>query len=138
MEKENVLVVDDSPASRARTVEILQRAGYGVFELPSTIGATRSIVRNAVSVAVVDLSASAACSDKLVAALRSTSRLCEVVLLLIGPTSGGERERLERTQGVDAVLGPEELAESLLQTLQHALLMRRLGRSLELIPDVNA
>ena len=57
---------------------------------------------------------------------------------IIGCYAQLKPKEISEIPGVDAVLGPEELAESLLQTLQHALLMRRLGRSLELIPDVNA
>ena len=138
MEKEKVLVVDDSASSRARTVNLLQQSVYCVFELPSPIGATRSILRNGVGVAIVDVSANAASSGKLVAALRCTPRLAEVVLLLIGPADEATLGLLERTEGVDAVLSEREVPGSLLPALHYALLRRRLGRSLELIPGVIA
>jgi len=115
-----VLVVDDSDTARRTMGDLLQAAGYHVFDLPSAIGATRTILRNQIAAVVLDLSMPGLSGDKLVELLRKNSRLAKLVIVVVSGDSGQLR-RLAATLPVNAVLGKSKIASRLVITLAHAL-----------------
>jgi len=110
----NVLIIDDSAAARATIAGHLRRAGYGVFELSSAIGATRTIMQNRIGVAIVDLSMPGLPGDKLVALLRENDRLSALKIIVVSGQGDEELRRISNECAVDAVLSKSEIGVRLL------------------------
>ena len=117
----NVLIIDDSPAARATMAAALRIAGFGVFELSSAIGATRTILRNDIAAVVVDLSMPGLSGDKLVGLLRSNARLSQLIIIVVSGQSGEELERIANECRVDAVLAKREINHRLVHLLDSLL-----------------
>jgi CheY-like chemotaxis protein len=122
-----ILVIDDSPSARAVICSMLSEWGYEVFELSSSIGATRIIVRNEIDAAIVDVSMPGLSGDKLVGVLRENPKLEGLVILVISGRDPEQLEAIGRTLPVDGVLAKRELHERLLPTLSRLMFRRRTG-----------
>ena len=117
----NVLIIDDSAAARASIASTLRLAGYGVFELSSAIGATRTILRSNISAVIVDLGMPGLSGDKLVGLLRSNRRLSNLVVIVVSGQSGEELERISGECRVDAILEKRDISSRLVHILEQLL-----------------
>jgi CheY-like chemotaxis protein len=115
-----VLVIDDSDAARAAINEVLAPAGYEVMQLPSAIGATRTILRNAVDAVIIDISMPGLSGDRLVELLRSNPRCSELVIIVVS----GDADQLQRISeelSVDGIVPKSHIGSRLEMTLARAL-----------------
>jgi CheY-like chemotaxis protein len=106
-----ILVVDASDSSRRALCNCLFDAGYEVHELPSSIGASRELLKKQVRAVVIDANMPVLSGDGLSIVLRKNPRLEGLVIVLIGPD---ERvEELRRLGAAHVVVGrsgvPKEL-----------------------------
>lgn len=121
--RHRVLVIDDSVSARTAAKEILDRAGFEVFALPSAIGATRLILRNRIEAVVVDLSMPGLSGDRLVGLLRENPRLRGLIVVIVSGESPEELKRVAESTQVDGVLSKESMGREL-----PTLLRRRFAR----------
>ncbi len=122
-----VLVIDDSPTARASIANVLGRAGWDVFELPSAIGATRTILRYEVDAVIVDISMPGLSGDKLVSVLRRNPRLRGLVVIVVSGLTDTELEAVRTRVPADAVLSKQEIQSALVATLHRTRSLRRIG-----------
>lgn len=121
----DVLVIDDSDIARASMVRSLSQAGLDVLDLPSPIGATRSIVRHNVRLVVIDINMPSMRGDKLAALFRNNDRLRELKLVLV---SGTEPERLSDLAvevGADGVVSKSAGTDALVHMVRQLIEVRR-------------
>lgn len=121
----DVLVIDDSDIARAAMVRSLTQAGLDVLDLPSPIGATRSIVRHSVRLVVIDINMPSMRGDKLAALFRNNERLKELKLVLV---SGTEPERLSDLAvevGADGVVAKSAGNDALVHMVRQLIEVRR-------------
>ena len=91
-EAPRVLVIDDDAVALQAATELLQRAGFHVFPMPSPIGATQAIVRNNIRAAVVDLNMPVMQGDRFVHLVRKWDRIRDLPIIML---SGAPAETLE-------------------------------------------
>jgi CheY-like chemotaxis protein len=118
--KIRVLVIDDSDAARAAVNAVLAPAGYEVHQLPSAIGATRTILRNGIDAVILDISMPGLSGDRLIELLRSNPRFNDLVIIVVS----GDPENLKRisdTLPVDGVVPKSQIQSRLELTLARAL-----------------
>ena len=118
----NVLIIDDSEAARAAIASTLRVGGFGVFELSSAIGATRTILRNNIKVAIVDLSMPGLSGDKLVGLLRSNPRLANLTVIVVSGQRGDDLAKIAKECDVDGVLCKRDINVRLIPLLDSLLL----------------
>jgi CheY-like chemotaxis protein len=123
-ERKKVLVIDDSTVARLAMVELLNEAGFQVFELASAIGATRTIMRNKVVAVIADVSMPGLSGDKLVGVLRKNPRLKDLVVILVSGRDDQELRQIMGEQQVDAMLTKRSLKDRLVTSLEIALRRR--------------
>jgi CheY-like chemotaxis protein len=116
-----VLVIDDDDIARELIVSILQSAGFSVFDLPSPIGATRSIVDNEVTVVVLDLLMPVLSGDKLTKMLRSNPRLSNLVIVLVSSSDLNDLRRLAVKVNANAVVPKSQLRKELVPAIKDAI-----------------
>ncbi len=114
----NVLIIDDSEIARAHLRHILVGAGVHVFEQASAIGATRTILRHGIDVALVDISMPGLSGDKLVRLLRDNSRLDGLVIVVVSAKTEAELKSLVGPTGANAVLHKDRVEGELIQVLE--------------------
>ncbi len=114
-ERPRVLVVDASPTSRRALCNSLFDAGYEVHELPSSIGASRELLKKQVRAVVIDANMPVLSGDGLSIVLRKNPRLEGLVIALIGPD---ERvEELRRLGAAHVVVGRSGVPTELIRHL---------------------
>jgi CheY-like chemotaxis protein len=123
-ERKKVLVIDDSTVARLAMVELLNEAGFQVFELASATGATRTIMRNKVVAVIADVSMPGLSGDKLVGVLRKNPRLKDLVVILVSGRDDQELRQIMGEQQVDAMLTKRSLKDRLVTSLEIALRRR--------------
>jgi CheY-like chemotaxis protein len=109
-----VLVIDDSDITRSHIARELTQAGMVVHELPSAIGATRTVLRNRVGVVVIDVNMPVMRGDHLATLFRTNPRFSRVGLLLISGESESQLGRLATEAGADGVLSKKRLDQLVL------------------------
>src|SRR5688572_15225094 len=102
-------------------VSALKSAGYTVLALPSPIGATSALLRNAVKLVVLDLQMPTMNGDKLAALFRKNERLRDLKVILASGTCGSELKRLGREAGADAVVDKAHGVELIVRTVRTLL-----------------
>lgn len=121
----NVLVIDDDDIARELVVSILKDAGFTTFDLPSPIGATRTILDNEVQVVVLDLLMPVLSGDKLAKMLRSNPRLRSLVIVLVSGCALHELQQAALQVKANAVVAKNDLRSGLVRAIREAL--RRVG-----------
>lgn len=124
-----VLVIDDAEVSRLAIVDVLSQAGCQVFQLASAIGATRSIIRQNINAAVIDINMPGLSGDKLVSVLRDNPRLRGLKIIVVSSRSADELEAIRAACGADGAVDKGAVATEL-----WPLLSRLLGTSRALSP----
>ncbi len=120
-----VLVIDDNEVARELMTSLLTEAGHRVHSLSTPIGATRTIVREKVSVVVIDVEMPALRGDKLVSLFRNNPRFSKLGLVLVSGAPEEELVEIGRAVGADAVVPKIHLEAGLADTV--ARLAQRTG-----------
>ena len=117
----NVLVIDDDDIARELVVSILKDAGFNTFDLPSPIGATRTVLDNEVQVVVLDLLMPVLSGDKLAKMLRSNPRLNKLVIVLVSGCELHELQQAALQVKANAVVAKSALRTGLVPAIREAV-----------------
>ncbi|HMI83154.1 MAG TPA: response regulator [Polyangiaceae bacterium] len=121
-----VLLIDDDEIAREFLASLLRDGGHQVFELPSPIGATRSILNNAIEVVILDVFMPQMDGDKSAKMLRENPRLAGLIIVLISSCEPTQLEEIARRVRADAVVSKAEARLKLVPTVNQ--LRRASGR----------
>lgn len=119
--KIRVLVIDDSATARAAISDTLHKVGYQVFELPSAIGATRTILRKEIHAVIVDVTMPGLSGDMLVRVLRQNPRLQDLVVVVVSGMSTPDLESIRAESGASAVMTKSQVSTDLPRVLARLL-----------------
>jgi CheY-like chemotaxis protein len=126
-----VLVIDDSETARAAIRGTLRGAGYEVLELPSAIGATRTILRNHIDAVIIDLTMPGLSGDMLMRMLRNNARLQGLVIVVVSGVAAASLESIRAEGGADAVLAKTDVQTELARVLDRLMGMSAAQRAAE-------
>ena len=115
-----VLVIDDDEIAGEAVRQILEAEGHTAWVLPSPIGATQAIIKEKVSVVVLDVHMPSISGDKLAQLLRRNPRLDHLGIVLISGIQSTELSNLANDVGADAVVVKRELHQELAQAVSLA------------------
>jgi DNA-binding response OmpR family regulator len=116
-DKLRVLVIDDDDLAREYLCTVLRRAGFAVFDLPSTLGATVRITRDEIQVVVLDVMMPSIRGDKLATLLRKNSALAELGVVLVSSCPRSELDSLALDFDAEAVVGKDEARTKLVDAV---------------------
>lgn len=108
-----VLVIDDHDVAREYMTRLLTQAGYSVTAHSSPLGVTRTLIRENISVVVLDVEMPALRGDKLVQLFRQNKRLDKLGLVLVSSKDGAELADIGKAAGADAVVTKKDLDHAL-------------------------
>jgi CheY-like chemotaxis protein len=118
MHTKRILIIDDSPVARDVVTNLVEVAGYKVMALESAIGATAAIVKFDVDVLILDMNMPVMSGERFAELVRKNVRLAHVRLVLMTGGSMAELAKAGESVGADAVLHKDELAKSLVPTIE--------------------
>jgi CheY-like chemotaxis protein len=124
-----VLLIDDDDVAREFLSELLRDAGHVVFELPSPIGATRTILSEGIDAVVLDVFMPDMDGDKSAKMLRENSRLAGLAIILVSSSELSKLEEIAARVKADAVVCKVDARTTLVPTVQAALRWRARSRS---------
>jgi CheY-like chemotaxis protein len=116
-----ILLIDDDDIARELLSSLLVAAGHQVWELPSPIGATRTILSERIEIVILDIFMPQMDGDKSAKMLRENPRLHDLGIILI---SSCEEERLRNLAdrvGADAVVPKAEARAKLVQVVNRVM-----------------
>ncbi len=119
-----VLLIDDDDVAREFLASLLREAGNQVFELPSPIGATRTILAEGIDAVVLDVFMPQMDGDKSAKMLRENPRLADLAIILISSTDPSKLEEIAARVGADAVVAKANARSSLAPTVRGAVRAR--------------
>lgn len=119
-----ILLIDDDDIAREFLAELLREAGHEVFELPSPIGATRTILSQAIDAVVLDVFMPDMDGDKSAKMLRENGRLSGLAIILVSSAELGQLEEIAGRVKADAVVCKADARTTLVPTVQAALRWR--------------
>jgi CheY-like chemotaxis protein len=108
-----VLVIDDQDVARDYMTRLLEDAGYNVASQSSPLGVTRQVIREGITVVIIDVEMPALRGDKLVRLFRQNRRLANLGLVLVSSKDQEELAALGRAAGADAVVTKKNLDRAL-------------------------
>lgn len=125
-----VLLIDDDDVAREFLAELLREAGHEVFELPSPIGATRTILSEGIDAVVLDVFMPDMDGDKSAKMLRENTRLAGLAIILVSSSELRKLEEIAARVKADAVVCKADARTMLVPTVQSALRWRSRNRLL--------
>ena len=117
----DVLVIDDSDIVRECIVDALKAAGYKVVSLPSPIGATSVVLRNAVKCVVLDVQMPSMRGDTLAAIFRKNTRLRGLKVVLASSIRPEQLQKLGEETRADAIVDKSHGVEQIVRTVTRLL-----------------
>jgi two-component system KDP operon response regulator KdpE len=123
--KWRALVIDDDDVARELLTSLLVKAGGEAFELPSAIGATRTIFQEQIDVVIVDVGLPDISGDKLARLLRENSRGNDIAIVLVSGRPTEELESLAVVARADAVVSKRDVRTKLVDAVNAARERRR-------------
>jgi|SRR5262252_2251961 len=126
-----VLLIDDDDIAREFLASLLKEGGHDVHELPSPIGATRTILNEAIDVVVLDIFMPQMDGDKSAKMLRENPRLEGIGIVLVSSCEASQLEEIAARVKADAVVPKGEARTRLVPTVNR--LWR--GQQPSLIPN---
>lgn len=102
--KPKMLLIDDDDIAREHLASILRDAAYEVFELPSPIGATRTILTERIDVVILDVFMPQLDGDKFAKLLKDNPKLSRVAIVLVSSCEPGELGEIAIRVKADAVV----------------------------------
>lgn len=118
---DRVLLIDDDAVAREFLASLLKEAGYQVFELPSPIGATRTILSERIDVVVLDIFMPQMDGDKSAKMLRENARLSGLSIVLVSSSEPAKLQQIAQRVKADAVVCKADARTSLVSTVRAAL-----------------
>ncbi len=122
-----ILVIDDDEIARELISSVLEETGHDVFELPSAIGATREIFKNAIDAVVLDVMMPDINGDKLARLLRQNSRGKNLAIVLVSSRPVSELRALAASASADAVVEKARIRTQLGEAVARATETRNRG-----------
>ena len=116
-----VLVIDDSDIDRQVMLDLLTRAGYQVYDLPTAIGATRAAREVGACAVVIDQNLPALNGAKLAALFRSNPALKDIRVILISSNDEATMATLTREARADAFVSKDRMHTDLVPTVRRLL-----------------
>jgi CheY-like chemotaxis protein len=120
-----VLLIDDDDIAREFLASLLREAGHEVYELPSPIGATRTILSEGIAVVILDIFMPHMDGDKSAKMLRENPRLDGIGIVLVSSCPAAQLEEIATRVKADAVVSKEDARMKLVPTVN------RLARSFQ-------
>jgi CheY-like chemotaxis protein len=121
----NVLIVDDSELACELMSSTLHRHGHRVLAVRSPIGVTRTVHKEHIDVAVIDVNLPTIHGDRLATMFRKQTRLDHVGLVLVSSIAPEALQELGEACAADAIVPKAELAEKLPEAVLQAYNARR-------------
>jgi CheY-like chemotaxis protein len=115
-----ILIIDDDDIARELLSSCLAGEGYDVSELPSPIGATKTIIDKKINVVVLDVMMPEVSGDKLAKMLRGNPRMGRVGIVLVSSLKTEELRRLQRESGADATVEKSRIRQDLVRAVKTA------------------
>lgn len=112
-----VLLIDDDDIAREFLASLLRDAGHEVYELPSPIGATRTILNENIDVVVLDIFMPQMDGDKSAKMLRENPRLEGIGIVLVSSCDASQLEEIAARVKADAVVPKSEARTRLVPTV---------------------
>jgi CheY-like chemotaxis protein len=106
--KSRALLIDDDDIAREFLASLLRDAGHQVFELPSPIGATRTILNEKIEVVILDVFMPEMDGDKFAKMLRTNPRLTGIAIVLVSTCEPEELVEIAARVKADAVVSKAE------------------------------
>lgn len=125
-----VLLIDDDDIAREYLASLLRDAGHEVFELPSPIGATRTILSEGIEAVVLDVFMPDMDGDKSAKMLRENSRLATLAIILVSSSEPRKLQEIADRVKADGVVCKADARGSLVSTVRAAIRARSRTRAL--------
>lgn len=119
-----VLLIDDDDIAREYLASLMRDAGHEVFELPSPIGATRTILSEGIEAVVLDVFMPDMDGDKSAKMLRENSRLSALAIVLVSSSEPEKLREIAERVKADAVVCKADARTSLVSTVRAAIRAR--------------
>lgn len=117
--KLKVLVIDDDDIARELLSSVLEKF-YKVFELSTSIGASRVVSQQGIDAVVLDVMMPGINGDKLAKLLRKNARGDQLAIVLVSSRPLAELEELGESADVDAVVEKREIRTQLAMAVRSA------------------
>jgi two-component system, OmpR family, response regulator len=124
-----VLLIDDDDIAREYLASLLRDAGHEVFELPSPIGATRTILSEGIEAVILDVFMPDMDGDKSAKMLRENSRLSALAIVLVSSSEPAKLREIAERVKADAVVCKADARAHLVTTVRAAIRARSRNRS---------
>jgi CheY-like chemotaxis protein len=124
-----ILLIDDDDIVRELLSSLLLGAGHQVWELPSPIGATRTILNERIEIVILDIFMPLMDGDKSAKMLRENPRLRDLGIILVSSCEEERLQKLAERVGADAIVSKSEVRTRLIQVVGRVR-SRRLSRSI--------
>jgi CheY-like chemotaxis protein len=118
------LVIDDNDVVRSSIARLLETAGMSVISAPTAIGASRTMLRSHVKVAVVDLDMPEMRGSALVELLRKHPKLADIGVVIISGVPAEELVSAAASSGADAAVSKLDMHETLVPIVSRLLRKR--------------
>jgi CheY-like chemotaxis protein len=116
-----ILLIDDDDITRELFSSLLVAAGHQVWELPSPIGATRTISANRIDIVILDIFMPQMDGDKSARMLRENPRLKDLGIILVSSCEQERLSSLAERVGADAVVPKAEARAKLVPVVRQVL-----------------
>lgn len=123
-----ILLIDDDDIVRELLSSLLVGAGHRVWELPSPIGATRTILSERIEVVILDIFMPQMDGDKSAKMLRENPRLQDLGIILVSSCEEERLRSLAERVNADAVVSKAEARARLVQVVSKVLRTPRITR----------
>lgn len=124
-----VLLIDDDDIAREYLASLMRDAGHEVFELPSPIGATRTILSEGIEAVVLDVFMPDMDGDKSAKMLRENSRLSSLAIILVSSSEPDKLREIAERVKADGVVCKADARGSLVSTVRAAIRARSRNRT---------
>jgi CheY-like chemotaxis protein len=112
-----VLLIDDDDITREFLSSLLTSAGHQVWELPSPIGATRTILSERIEIVILDIFMPQMDGDKSAKMLRENPRLTNLAIILVSSCDVEKLKDLAQRVDADAVVPKADAREQLVRVV---------------------
>lgn len=124
-----VLLIDDDDIAREYLASLMRDAGHEVFELPSPIGATRTILSEGIEAVVLDVFMPDMDGDKSAKMLRENSRLSALAIVLVSSSEPEKLREIAERVKADAIVCKADARTNLVSTVRAAIRARSRNRT---------
>lgn len=124
-----ILVIDDDDIARELLASTLRAAGHEIFELESSIGATRCIHEESIQAVVLDIMMPTINGDKLARMFRNGTQGEQLAIVLVSSRSQDELSKLAEAARADEVVTKARVRLDLRAAVERAVRRRGSPRS---------